>query len=444
MAKQSGRRLVSRALEQADRPIYLVDAEYRIVFCNESCLKWLNVAEQEVFGQTCHFHASSADALTPWSGLGPPPLGFERETTDGLVCGLCDGTRRYRTACFERIVDPEGEVLVMGILAATDVDPTDHLDHLDSSQPVLLHNRLLSMRYELGDVEPLLLGHSPSVHRAREQVQLAKTASQNLLVIARVATDALRVAQHVLSSRSAASSVDWFAVDCKLLDAELLQAALDAARKQLVDQTLSVLFKQVDELSTDAQHMLCSYLRDHQLVAVATTTTDLLQLESFDEMLANLMEVVRIDVPALVDRVQDLPVVIQSVVESLNLRPRRIQVEGMDDEAIDLLTSHRWTGGYEELHTVVDEAHAACQGSLIRATDLPSRIHLTAEADRFPNDHVAAEVCLDDFLRNIESELIQRALREAAGNRAEAARRLGISRARLLRRLKDLSDEHDS
>ena len=93
---------------------------------------------------------------------------------------------------------------------------------------------------------------------------------------------------------------------------------------------------------------------------------------------------------------------------------------------------------------MVDEAHTACQGGLIRPADLPESVHLTADADRFPNDGGAFDFRLDDYLSEVESELIRRAMREAAGNRAEAARRLGISRARLLRRLEDLSEGHDS
>jgi DNA-binding NtrC family response regulator len=45
---------------------------------------------------------------------------------------------------------------------------------------------------------------------------------------------------------------------------------------------------------------------------------------------------------------------------------------------------------------------------------------------------------LDRFLNNIETELIQRALRQSAGNKAQAAKLLGINRARLLRRLEQL------
>ena len=79
-------------------------------------------------------------------------------------------------------------------------------------------------------------------------------------------------------------------------------------------------------------------------------------------------------------------------------------------------------------------------------SDLSDTIQLTAEAEHFPIVKPEA-IQLDKFLLKVEQELIHRALRQAGNNRAQAARLLGISRGRLLRRIElftpDRADSDD-
>ena len=81
---------------------------------------------------------------------------------------------------------------------------------------------------------------------------------------------------------------------------------------------------------------------------------------------------------------------------------------------------------------------------MVRETDLPDYLHQTILAEsRQPK--VAQEIDLDEFLANVESELIGRALVESRGNKTRAAQLLGITRARLHRRLQsELPSESDN
>ena len=93
-----------------------------------------------------------------------------------------------------------------------------------------------------------------------------------------------------------------------------------------------------------------------------------------------------------------------------------------------------------ELKQVVEESAAIAKGSLIGESDLPKKIGYAADASVLP-DAKDEDVDLDAFMAEIESELIARALKQAKGNRAQAARSLGISRGKLLRRIEQLGLE---
>jgi DNA-binding NtrC family response regulator len=106
----------------------------------------------------------------------------------------------------------------------------------------------------------------------------------------------------------------------------------------------------------------------------------------------------------------------------------------LSDEAIDQLAAYPWPENVDELAELVHEAWDAAAGPLILPGDLPEKIRFAAGAQAYPA-RVEETIVLDQFLADIERELLVRAIRQAKGNRAQAARLLGLSRARLLRRL---------
>jgi DNA-binding NtrC family response regulator len=104
---------------------------------------------------------------------------------------------------------------------------------------------------------------------------------------------------------------------------------------------------------------------------------------------------------------------------------------------MDCLLRYDWPGNVDELFELIAEAHRAATGPHISDQDLPSRIHAALTAEQYPRREEVS-IQLDPFLTEVERELIQRALRVAKGNKARAARLLGVSRARLLRRIEAL------
>ena len=102
---------------------------------------------------------------------------------------------------------------------------------------------------------------------------------------------------------------------------------------------------------------------------------------------------------------------------------------------LDRLALYSWPGNVGQLALVLAEAHRAAAGPLIHERDLPRSFRLATEAQPSAPARSQPRIVLDDFLRQIERELIERALRQAKGNKSRAAKLLGTTRPRLYRRM---------
>ncbi len=141
------------------------------------------------------------------------------------------------------------------------------------------------------------------------------------------------------------------------------------------------------------------------------------------------LAVLRIDVPPLRERRQDIPLLVQTFL-------RRMETVGaparaVSDAAMDLLTEHDWPGNVRQLRHVLESACVMSSADVLDegAFDLgPSRMVKAAQP-------IADDLDLRRNLERLERELIARALDRAHGTRAEAARILGIRRAQLYARM---------
>ena len=141
----------------------------------------------------------------------------------------------------------------------------------------------------------------------------------------------------------------------------------------------------------------------------------------------------------MVDRPEDLPLLAQRLLEEANAESAR-QLSGFTPEALDALAGYDWPGDVQELSAMVAEAHASAEGPQVQARDLPQCINLASDASRFTRK-TDDTIVLEQFMAEIERELIERALARARGNKAKAARLLGMTRPRLYRRLVQLGFE---
>jgi transcriptional regulator with PAS, ATPase and Fis domain len=454
----SPRRLsLGRWFERSLRPVYVLDEKRSIVFANEACLRWLGAPAQRVLGQRVDYHSmtvpaeSEKDAVGFLSGLCPPPEILESgRGTIAAWCVSSEGALRHRAAqVFAMSQEGTARRHLLVLLEEQDQEASGHVDPRESSSAGLrdrLHERLLALHRRL--LEPYrlesLLGLSPAMQRVRRQVGMAAETRVNVLVTGEPGCGREQVARTIHRLRTADCAATLIPLDCRILDAELLESTVlsvlrsGAQLKQAEPATLLLL--DVDQLERTAQSVLRVVLERSEFplrtFATASQETSHSSSSSLDEALRCVLATVEIQLPPLRERLDDLPMLLQAAMESLNAQGGR-QVAGFTAEAIDALQGHPWRRNLDELREVVTEAWRRAEDSRIGREDLPAIIGWTADAEDYPV--VPPEMAsLDDYLAAIERELVVRAVARAQGNRAEAARLLGIPRSRLLRKLEPM------
>jgi two-component system response regulator AtoC len=162
---------------------------------------------------------------------------------------------------------------------------------------------------------------------------------------------------------------------------------------------------------------------------VAATNRDLealLREGKFREDLYYRLNVIRVEVPPLRERREDIAKLACNFVEKLN-RERGRRIAGFDEEALALLRAYPFPGNVRELENRVERAYILCSGDRIRPEDL---------GEPFTTTPPSAGTERKALLRDIEREAIERALERQGGSMTKAAAELGISRRTLFNKRK--------
>jgi transcriptional regulator with PAS, ATPase and Fis domain len=437
---------LARLFGATEQPLYVVDEEWTIVFCNPACLAWLERSEEEIVGQPCRYHSgpdgSPVELLL--AGLCPPP-----EVIAGLEnrAWVAVGSDR-REARFVPLLGAEGRSL--GVLAIVDPQPQAeaHVPLPETPTAADLHDLLRRLHQHWGRHYGLdrLLGETPAMRRVRSQVELAATSRASVLVCGPPGTGRQHVAAAIHAAGQGDTPCPFVPLACAVLDAELIQSTIRAMAQggPAAQATGTLLLNDVDQLPANVQaELACLWMGKVfplRLIATARATlAELVRRGEFRADLASLLSTVVIELPALAERRDDIPLLAQAFLEQNNARGGR-QVSGFSPETLDRLDAHAWPGNLDELAQVVAEAHAHCETPQITPGDLPQRLHLAAEAASHPR-RKDEPIVLGKLLAEIERELIARALKRSKGNKARAARLLGMTRPRLYRRMIQLGLE---
>jgi transcriptional regulator with GAF, ATPase, and Fis domain len=185
---------------------------------------------------------------------------------------------------------------------------------------------------------------------------------------------------------------------------------------------------------------------------IAATNRDLKSLIAdgkFREDLYYRLAVVPIELPPLRDRREDIPLLVRHFIVKYDERLGK-RVEGIEDEAMQLLLGYSWPGNIRELENLMERSVLFADGPLILASALPDSLREKGPqppvpiAAMGPLGAIAAPsgASMKEIVRQaqaeLEKELIARALEETGGNVTRAAKRLQISRKSLQVKMKEL------
>ena len=140
------------------------------------------------------------------------------------------------------------------------------------------------------------------------------------------------------------------------------------------------------------------------------------------------INVIPIRLPALRERAEDIPLLADAFFERVKLKSHK-PIRGISDEAMSILVTYDWPGNVLELKSAFEYAFVVCHESLIQPGHLPPNILRTGEEED-PSRRVVV-----DATEAQRRDLID-ALRASGGNQSEAARRLGVSRVTVWKRIK--------
>jgi two-component system response regulator PilR (NtrC family) len=322
----------------------------------------------------------------------------------------------------------------------------------------LAHRRLreenVILKREVGQLHGLdrVIGTSKVMASLFEMVRAVAPTSSTVLITGESGTGKELVARaiHGLSGRSDAPfvSVNCGALPDSLLESELfghVKGAFTDAReskKGLFEAAHSgtLFLDEVGETSAPMQVKLLRALQERRIrrlggteeiavdvrVIAATNTPleDLVREKRFREDLFYRLQVIPIQTPPLRERREDIRLLAEHFLDAVS-REMGKGVVRISDEAFACLERYSWPGNVRELENVIERAVALEPSPVVQPERLP-------EAIREPERGESARVIgpgfsLDAHLRETEASLLREALEMADGDRAEAARLLGVS-----------------
>jgi two-component system NtrC family response regulator len=163
----------------------------------------------------------------------------------------------------------------------------------------------------------------------------------------------------------------------------------------------------------------------------------------FREDLLFRLSVVRIDVPPLRERADDICLLAEAHLQAL-VKEGSVRGKRFSAPTLELLRRHTWPGNVRELHNAVTHAALMAHTEDIQPSDFPLELAATGEWLGALDRLLPADAALDPTLKSIERHMITRALAQANGVQAKAAELLGISRSLLQYKLKQLPTHQES
>jgi transcriptional regulator with PAS, ATPase and Fis domain len=352
------------------------------------------------------------------------------------------------------------------------------LDHPETTmQPLMskfsrLHRELEDARQQLAAQRrpkytiASFIGSSPLVMEVKRQARRAAASDATVLLLGETGTGKELMAQaiHAASPRAAQAfvGVNIAAVPDTLLEAEFFGVAAGAytgaerkgrpGKFKLADGG-TLFLDEIGDMPLALQAKLLRVLQEQEVEAlgsnrverldvrvIAATSRDLAELVATGRFRADLyyrLNVLPLRLPALRERLDDLDALTEHLLEDI---ARRAGMRGktLADGGLELLARQRWAGNIRELRNVLEQACLMSDEHILGVADLaralPAGAALPVHGPAGATDAAGLKP-LPQAVAELEAQSIRSALAACGGNKAEAARRLGIARATLYEKL---------
>ncbi len=280
-----------------------------------------------------------------------------------------------------------------------------------------------------GDFEARLPGDSPKIKRLITQLKKLATAHTPVLVSGEPGAGH-EIAAELLHAAGNPPESPLVRIDCKLTSKESLRSGLlgeNGAGGTWVQQAKggTLFLIHLQNLPKETQGELVSVLRNnaHTFRLICATEEDLEKLSedgTFNEELFYRVAALPVEVPSLRERTEDIPALLKSIAQKVSNPQFDARQLEFTPDALATLRAYAWPGNLAEFNQVISQVITTTETRVITSAQLPLRVH---EVKDWPT--------LADYLSGQEKQYIARVLNACSGDKARAAKTLGIDPARL-------------
>lgn len=432
-------------LESISDGVFTVDADWRITSFNKAAEIITGTKRQDAIGKLCSevFRASMCEAEC------------------ALRHTIKTGKPIINKSAF--IVNAKGKCVPVSVSTAILYDENGKISggaetFRDLSVVEELRKELAG-RFQVGD----LVSRSPLMRRVFDVLPQVSVSDATVLIQGETGTgkELLARAIHSLSTRK---SKPFVPVNCGALPETLLESELfgyvkgaftgavnDKPGRFAMAEGGTLFLDEIGDVSLELQVRLLRVLQERtyeplggtktkhaDVRVIAATHRDLLAMikkGTFREDLFYRLNVVKLEIPPLRKRREDVPLLVDHFIARLNLRQGK-EVAGINADALAFLMAHEYPGNVRELENIIERAFVLCKRSRIEQNCLPPE--LTGQASGVS---VAMAETMEAQKKLVEANAIRLALEKNNYNRLVAARELGLHKSTLFRKIKDLNIE---
>jgi len=306
-----------------------------------------------------------------------------------------------------------------------------------------------------------IVGGTSAMKRVIELIGKVAPTDSTVLLLGESGTgkEVLAQAVHRLSPRR---DKPFIAINCAALPETLLESEMfghvkgaftgaESDKRGLFEEADggSIFLDEIGDMSPLTQAKLLRVLQNGEIRPVgasvtkhvdvrviAATNRDLVEAAKtgrFREDLYFRLNVIQIRIPPLRERLDALPALVKHFLVRLNARFGK-NVRGVDEHAQVLMRSYNYPGNVRELESVIAHGVIMADGDMLTVADLPDSVRMGSGTRLALPDYASERV---PTLSDIEEQAIRLTLEKVMGNQTEAAKKLGISRSTLWRKMKE-------
>jgi Nif-specific regulatory protein len=346
--------------------------------------------------------------------------------------------------------------------------------------------RELKNKYRFGS----LIGKASNMEKLFEKIQIVADSRASILITGESGTGKEMIASsiHYNSSRSECPfvKINCAAIPENLLESELFGhkkgsftgAVADKKGKFELADTGTIFLDEIGEMDLNLQSKLLRVLQEREIEAVGSVKTkkidvriiaatnadleDLIAQKKFRPDLYYRLNVVNLHTPALRDRTEDIPLLINHFIEKY-AKDNSKDIRGLTRDSIKLLLKYNWPGNVRELENVIERAVVLSQGNTLDVDDF-SEIFEKMVTPEIKHDSVIAEStdmvdissgtfssshldtldgkAMEVIVNEVEARMIQYAMKKFRYTKTRVAKFLGINRNTLDKKIKELNIEY--